>query len=116
MTVANNKDIKWFKSLQTDEDGRPKWVFVGVGPNDQLWVNQSEIPYLGDDLWDWAEDHPVPLVLIRRGVVYVDVVMATDLCASTYTRDEMMAFVIAMKEALKGGRDSLEAIRFYHFD
>lgn len=113
MITVKNKDIKWFKSLQADEDGRPKWVFVGVGPNGEFWARQNEVPYLGDDVWDRAEDFPRPLVMIQRGVVYVDVALAAELATSAFTREEIEAFVATMKSVLASERDSHEAIRFY---
>ncbi len=113
MITAKNKDIKWFRSLQSDEQGRPKWVFVGIGPNGEFWVKQCEVPYLGDDVWDQAEDHSQPLVLIQRGNVYVNVAFAAELTTSEFTRGEITGFIATMMKVLQPERDSHEAIRFY---
>jgi hypothetical protein len=113
MITAKNKDVKWFKSLQADEDGRPKWVFVGVGPNGEFWARQNDVPYLGDDVWDRAEDAPQPLLLIQRGVVYIDVALAAKLTATVFMREAIETFVATMKGVLASERDSHQAIRFY---
>jgi hypothetical protein len=101
MITAKNKDIKWFNSLVTGENGESRYLFAGVGPAGEFWVNPQDVNFLNEEIWDRGEDFPRPLALILRGVLYVDALVVAELTPDGELRAEIEEFVAMMRGVLK---------------
>ncbi len=104
MNTANRKDIKWFRSLQLDENRQAKLVWAGVGPAGEFWVSPRDVPFIEDDVWLRAEEHPRPVFLIDINNLFINLVEAAELTTAEHVREEIKAFVVMMRGVLRPER------------